>query len=452
MLLEGPAGTGKSRAAAEYIRYYCEKTPGVLVLVFRKTRVSLNDSWLRTWESEVLGDDHPVVQNGPSRAHRASYKFPNGSEVVLGGMDNPTRLFSTQYDLAYANEATELTEDEFQSIHRALRRQIGPYRQLIADCNPDAENHWLNQRAIRGDIHRIRTVHKDNPACTPEYLTRLSKLRGVMRRRLYLGEWVSAEGLIWENYDPNLHLVERFHDGEPVIPRMVWHFGSMDFGWRDPGVLQVWGVDEERRMYRLVEIYRCEMQLEWWANQVKRLYDDYNLQAVVCDPSRPDMIALINERLGWRRGMNLDFIARPADNRRKGSRSNSKTTMGGLDMVRWGLEPDESGIPRILIIRDAHECYPCPVAEKKNVVSLEDEIQSYVWAPPSPTKPDVVIEEPKPGVPDHACDAMRYAAMFLWGNDLAPVADEPTFPDESLGSFLGYDKLIPAEDWQTYYA
>jgi hypothetical protein len=189
------------------------------------------------------------------------------------------------------------------------------------------------------------------------------------------------------------------------------------------------------------------MQLEWWAEQVHRLCCDYDMQAVVCDPSRPDVIQLINERLGWRRSRDMDWICRAADNRRK----STKSVMGGLDMVRWALDRDEEGLPRIFLVRDAHQCHPCPIAEKKNVTCLEQEIQSYVWAAPPQNKPELKPEEPDPSCADHACDAMRYAAMFLWRTDLGPVPESFTFPKDSLGDVLGVGDLIDYETYLDYY-
>ena len=102
VLLEGPAGTGKSRCMGEYLHWIASNYPGVRLLVVRKTRASLTQSWMVTFESKVVEPDHPILK-GPARAHRASYVYPNGSEIVLGGMDRAERLYSTEYDVIYVN-------------------------------------------------------------------------------------------------------------------------------------------------------------------------------------------------------------------------------------------------------------------------------------------------------------------------------------------------------------
>jgi len=54
LLLEGPAGTGKTRALLEWINYLCERYAGIRVLMLRQTRESMAESVLVEWETEVL--------------------------------------------------------------------------------------------------------------------------------------------------------------------------------------------------------------------------------------------------------------------------------------------------------------------------------------------------------------------------------------------------------------
>ena len=86
-------------------------------------RISLNNSVLETLETEVLGQGHPACTPIRARNSRASYFWPESKRVVtdaygtytyegksqidLGGMDNPDRFMSTQYDVIAFVEATE---------------------------------------------------------------------------------------------------------------------------------------------------------------------------------------------------------------------------------------------------------------------------------------------------------------------------------------------------------
>ena len=81
LLLEGPAGTGKTRALLEWVNYLCEKYAGIRVLMLRQTRESLTESVLVEWESEVLWPGHPAIHGSSSRNTRQNYHYPNGSHA-----------------------------------------------------------------------------------------------------------------------------------------------------------------------------------------------------------------------------------------------------------------------------------------------------------------------------------------------------------------------------------
>src|SRR5215469_13273235 len=86
ILMEGPAGTGKTRAILEKMHFCAMKYPGFRGLIVRKTRESLTNSVLVTLEEKVIPKDSPIL-DGPQRRLRQTYHYPNGSEIDVGGMD-----------------------------------------------------------------------------------------------------------------------------------------------------------------------------------------------------------------------------------------------------------------------------------------------------------------------------------------------------------------------------
>ena len=85
------------------------------------------------------------------------------TDLAVAGLDKPSRLMSSEYDLAYVAEATELHEDDWESLTTRLRNGVMPYQQVIADCNPDAPTHWLWLRGQRGVLSLLHSRHEDNP-------------------------------------------------------------------------------------------------------------------------------------------------------------------------------------------------------------------------------------------------------------------------------------------------
>ena len=206
VLIEGPAGTGKTRAVLEYVNWLCESYAGIRVLLFRKTRTSMSESVLVTWEEKVLWDGHPARTGDAQRNTRQHYRYPNGSHVVVGGMDNSDRIMSTEYDVACCFEATECTIEDWEKITSRLSNNVLPWQQALADCNPSHQYHWLNQRANQGRMERLLSRHTDNPSVTNEYLSKLGALTGARYERLFKGLWVSEEGLVYDSWDPAKHL------------------------------------------------------------------------------------------------------------------------------------------------------------------------------------------------------------------------------------------------------
>ncbi|WP_245808240.1 phage terminase large subunit [Deinococcus hopiensis] len=134
-------------------------------------------------------------------------KYPNGSEIVVAGIDNPVKLMSAEFDAIYVQEATELTLNDTEFLSTRLRNGVIPYQQLFGDCNPGSPTHWLKKRMDAGLTVRILSRHEDNPrlftskgeltAFGVSYLARLDKLTGPRKARLRYGKWAAAWS--WRN-------------------------------------------------------------------------------------------------------------------------------------------------------------------------------------------------------------------------------------------------------------
>src|SRR5690242_11509382 len=166
VLLSGPAGTGKSRGCLEKMNILMLKYPGARGLIARKTATSLTSTALATFKEFVVKEallSGEVKFYGGSAGDPSSFRYGNGSQIVVAGLDKATRIMSSEYDIAYVQEANELTENDWESITTRLRHGVIPYQQLIADTNPDSPYHWLKQRCDNGKTRIIYCSHEDNP-------------------------------------------------------------------------------------------------------------------------------------------------------------------------------------------------------------------------------------------------------------------------------------------------
>ena len=295
LLLSGPAGTGKSMAICARLIHDAEKYPGCRILIGRKTRVSMSQSILVTFETMLEMMGFGEVSTGVGRPQRSRYVMPNGSEFVCYGFDDPERIKSSEYDRIYVNENTELTLDDWEIAMSRLRNGKTPFHQALADANPGAPNHWLLQRVKSGAMEHIDSRHEDNPWMYDprtgwtqqgkEYIKRLDALTGARKARLRYGQWVAAEGAVFEeSWDPAKHIVA--HEDVPEAKR---YFASVDWGYRDPFVMQVWAW-HDKRMYLVREVYQTEKTLSWCTYQAKCAINEFGVTPLICDPSGKSFI------------------------------------------------------------------------------------------------------------------------------------------------------------------
>lgn len=459
-LIEGPAGTGKTRAILEFIRSYVEQNEGVRVLIMRDRRVDMTGTVLVEWEDEVLGPDHPAVMGGPSRAHRERYVFENGSEVVLGGFNNETKLFSGQYHGIYFNECQETIERKWETLHRALRAKGGPFRFFLGDCNPEHAGHWMNKRCEQGVTMRLVTRLWNNPRFFRdgvwqedgiEYATRLKTgLSGANFERLYLGKWANAHGLIWPEYDETVHLVYGKLEQNKVgvwsvkldtgkVEELRWFVLSMDLGITSPGCLQAWGVTPEGVMYRVEEYYRTGWDHSEWIARAVPMAKKYRAQAMVSDHDGA-FIKAMNRAL---QDAQYSPIVQTADKTLGKPGREGKKTRIEMMRTRWKQR-------RAFLLRDAvRERDPRLVSQNGRPTCFEEEIPAwchaeYVRGEDASDRAD----DPDPTADDHGCDAAMYACAYVWGRQPEAVVVQPELPVGSVGRALGWKLPDQPSIWE----
>jgi phage terminase large subunit len=401
VLLAGPAGTGKSRAALEKINFLALRWPGVRILTLRKTKESFMQSGYVTLEQDVLVPGHARFYSGRSEFH-----YRNGSVVVLGGLDKVSKLMSAEYDQIYVQEATEVTEDEWEHLTTRLRRGATPYQQIMACSNPAGPHHWLKKRAEGGRLVLIPSAFEDNPryydraadtytVAGRAYLAKLDALTGVRHQRLRLGLWVAAEGMVYETFDWDVHVIKHFH------PPASWpRYWAIDFGYTHPFVWQAWAKDEDGRLYRFAELYHTGLTVEEAAGRIKgwmkKTGEDFP-QAIVCDHDAEGR-ATLQKHLGV------------------GTIAATKSVSPGLQAVMKRLAVAEDGKPRIFFLRDSALARDPKLQSAKEPTATEEEFELYLWQ--EGVKDSVPVKQH-----DHGLDALRYLCMHLDGSRMWTAAD-----------------------------
>lgn len=429
VVIEGPAGTGKSRGILEKLHYCAIKYRGMRGLIVRKTRESLTESGLVTFEEQVLPEGSPIA-NGPKRETRKSYEYPNGSSIVVAGLvssgrDQRAKVMSTEYDIIIVLEATELAEHEYEQLLTRLRNGRMPYQQLIADCNPDAPTHWLHQRCDRGvaSVHFSR--HQDNPRWydhrqniwTPAgeiYIkTVLGALSGVRRKRLLDGARAAAEGTVYE-FDRAVHMIDAMPKGWQSWRKIR----VIDFGYTNPFVCQWWAIDGDERMYLYREIYQSQTLVEDHQRQILALSRDEQIEATISDHDAEDRATLQQPRAYYCETCKRTIANATEETAHAGHtlRSDalytvaaSKPVQRGIEAVQARLRVQPDGKPRLFVLSTALVASDERLVEAKKPYSTAQEFDGYIWPKGIDGKP---LKEEPVKLNDHGMDAMRYAVMY----------------------------------------
>ena len=189
---------------------------------------------------------------------------------------------------AYINEATVANEIVFDEIKS---RCSAPGARLVMDTNPDRPGHWLKVDYIdKADQKTIAEFHwklTDNTFLDQRYIDSIktSTPSGVFYDRDIDGKWVSAEGIVYPDFDRSVHYVT----GEDV-PELVKYWAGMDFGWEHPGAVALFGESEDGCVYFLKEYSSQHRNIDDWIDIVKRIQHYTGRITVYCDSARPDLI------------------------------------------------------------------------------------------------------------------------------------------------------------------
>lgn len=426
ILLSGPAGTGKTLGNLSLLWYYATQYDGMRGLIVRKTRESMTESVLNTWEKRVVPVGHPSLL-GAQRGSRSLYRIGN-SEIVVGGMrasgkDMTQKIMSTDFDVIVASEAIEFTDEEWEKLTTRLRYGRMPFQQMLADTNPSHPKHWLYLRCKAGKTRLIDTSHQDNPTLWDakagdwtefgrKYIAKLDQLSGARKLRLRYGKWVQAEGVVYEEWNPAIHVLDPF-----PIPADWQRFWCVDFGFTNPFCCQWWAKDHDGRLYLYREIYQTKLLVEDAAKLMLKLSaDDPKPMKIICDHDAEDR-ATLEKHLG----SGYKTLAA------------KKEVSPGIQAVKTRLQVADDGKPRLFLFRNALVKQDEELVEAKLPLCTEDELDGYCWN-------DKILKEVPIKENDHGC--------FVAGTMVATRYGDKPIEYIKAGDFVltrkGYKKVVAA--------
>lgn len=186
-------------------------------------------------------------------------------------------------------------------VEQACARCSVSGARLWFNCNPEGPEHWFYKEWIERTRERnalyLHFEMEDNPGLSKRVLERYKKrFSGAFYRRFILGEWVVAEGRVYDFFDES-------YVGEAPAGLERWRI-SCDYGTVNPASFGLWGWGNGV-WYRVAEYYydsrkagRQKTDGEY-AAELRRLAGGRDIELVVADPSAASFIETLR-REGWR--------------------------------------------------------------------------------------------------------------------------------------------------------
>lgn len=252
----------------------------------------------------------PLKQMLISRGYKVEDKRSDNLLIIRrGGVTNNYFLFGGKdersQDLIQGITLAGMFFDEValmpQSfVNQATARCSVDGSKLWFNCNPAGPYHWfklewLDKLEEKNALHLHFTMD-DNPSLSERVKERYRRMySGVFYRRYILGLWVLAEGLIYDMFDQQKHVV-------PTVDRpYTQYYVSIDYGTQNPTTFGLWGL--YKGVWYKVKEYHYDGRGSGRQKDNEEYYQDLveflgNIQprAIIIDPSAQSFIATIRKK------------------------------------------------------------------------------------------------------------------------------------------------------------
>ena len=229
--------------------------------------------------------------------------------VGAGKADSYASIQGGTWDFWYANE---LPQHHYSFYNMALSRLTPEQARGVADANPESTNHWLYTEKIRPFLQKEEEIIKvfeywhftmdDNANLSNTFIENQKRLySGAFYERKILGQWVIAEGLVYDTFSLEKHTCTRDEVFE-MIKQNKFHtyMVGIDFGWNDPCFVGLFGITSDNTYYLIDELYKKHIEaddISAWILDKQTEYQKY-FRFGVADNSRPECIYRIQQKTG----------------------------------------------------------------------------------------------------------------------------------------------------------
>lgn len=389
IIADGAIRSGKTLCMCiSFVMWALEKHPGETLAMCGKTIGSFRRNVLGPMKQALPAMGYEITDHRADNLLVITYKGKSADFYIFGGRDERSQ------DLIQGITLSGIFLDEVvlmprSFVEQAIGRCSVDGSKIWMNCNPGNSGHWIKKEYVdkakeKGMLYLHFTMD-DNNSLSPEIRARYRTLyTGTWFKRYILGEWVAADGLIYDMIDTEADTVDAERLAEEYQKKngkSFWKktFVSIDYGTSNATAALLWSLGRDDVWYIRREYYhsgrdsgRQKTDRQYSQDIIKWLDDDLlTMDVIIVDPAAASFKVQLEED-----GLDTE----DADN----------AVLDGIRETSSGLGNGEIKID-------------------KNCEMLLEEISGYVW---DSTAAKNGVEKPVKQN-DHACDAMRYGWMHV---------------------------------------
>nr|5OE8_A Chain A, Large subunit terminase [Deep-sea thermophilic phage D6E]5OE8_B Chain B, Large subunit terminase [Deep-sea thermophilic phage D6E]5OE8_C Chain C, Large subunit terminase [Deep-sea thermophilic phage D6E]5OE9_A Chain A, Large subunit terminase [Deep-sea thermophilic phage D6E]5OE9_B Chain B, Large subunit terminase [Deep-sea thermophilic phage D6E]5OE9_C Chain C, Large subunit terminase [Deep-sea thermophilic phage D6E] len=231
-----------------------------------------------------------------------TFKGKTNYFYLFGGKDESSQDLIQGITLAgmFFDEVALMPES---FVNQATARCSVDGAKLWFNCNPAGPYHWFKVEYLdKLDEKNLLHLHftmDDNLSLSKQVKERYQRMyKGVFYQRYILGLWVLAEGIIYDMFDQDEHVV-------PTVPRPYEkYYVSCDYGTQNPTTFGLWGL-YNGVWYKVKEYHydgrkenKQKTDQEYYEDLMKFIEDieKHKFKGVIVDPSAASFIALLRQK------------------------------------------------------------------------------------------------------------------------------------------------------------
>jgi PBSX family phage terminase large subunit len=289
-ILEGSVRAGKTIATIVALANIIVRLPKDANIMFcGKTERTLYRNIMMLM-MEIFGPTRVKYSKGSGEGQIFGRRF-----YAVGANDERAqdKIRGITLSFAYCDEVSLYPESFFTML---LSRLSEPGARLLATTNPDSPYHWLKvnylDREEELDLKSWHFLLEENENLDSAYVASLKQeYTGLWYKRFILGQWVLAEGAVYDMFDEDKHVREA-----PELKTYTDLYVSCDYGTTNPCVFLLWGVTVNNERQIIKEYYwdskeegRQKTDAEYLAD-FEQFIEDIELDGTIVDPSAASFI------------------------------------------------------------------------------------------------------------------------------------------------------------------